>query len=303
MDEGKNSKFRRISRCMKNRDCSSPGFRAAKIILLVLAIILALVAFILCMRIDSIEVQGDVSVFNESRVVEASGLKVGGCLYTKPFFSIKNSIRENLPMAQKVSIFKNPFTRKVTVKVAFSDFEYFVSYGDKLYGVDKNLRVTDVRSSRLEYLSLGARALTLPEFEEPIIGEKLVFTKTLDVLDEKGRVEVKGVDESKFDYITSFTEFLSESGYIDRVNAFFADEKFKLRAIVDGKYLVYFGRCENLDTKFEVMDAIIDEGSAGIGKYAVINVENPALASARVDNTLDFSDYVLPEKEKDTETE
>lgn len=299
MEEKSNSKLRRMSQCLKNKDYSNPELRVAKIILLVFAVISAFVVFIFSMRIDSIEVKGDVSVFNESRVVEASGLKVGGCLYTKPFFAVKSSIQKNLPMAQKVSVRKNPFTRKVTVKVEFSDFEFFVPYGDKLYGVDKNLCVTDVRSSRLEYISLGARAITLPEIEEPIIGKKLVFTKTLDVLDDRGRVEIAGVDESKFDYISEFMTFLSDSGYIDRINAFFADEKFKLRAIVDEKYLVYFGRCENLETKFEVMDAIIAEGSAGIGKYAVINVENPALSSARVDNTLDFSDYVLPQKEKE----
>ena len=184
MDEKRNdSKLNRIAECLKNRDYSNPELTGAKIISLSLLVILLLGLFVLVTRIDSIQIKGDLTVFSETEIVEASGLRVGGCLYSKPFFVIKSELRKNLPMAEKISVHKNFFTRKVTIKVEFSDFEYYIQSGDRFFGVDSNLRVTDIRESRLDFASLGARTLTLPQFEAPVLGESIVFSATLDVLD------------------------------------------------------------------------------------------------------------------------
>lgn len=297
------SKLNRISECLKNKDYSNPELMGVKIISLCVLVVLLLGLLVLVTRIDSIEIKGDVTVFNESEIVEASEISVGGALYSKPFFVIKNSIRKNLPMAEKVSVRKNFFTRKVTITVEFTDYEFVVEHGDKFYGVDSDLTVTDIRDSKLEFMALGARMLTLPEIETPVLGESLVFSSTVDVLDENGRIVEKGEDLSKYRYVTDFLGFLSESGYLERTDAVFLDEKFNIRMIMDGRYLVYIGRCASLGTKFEVVDAIIDEGSTDYGKSVIINVQNPALASARVDNELNFSEYVIEGKYTQYETE
>ncbi len=294
-----NSKLNRISECLKNKDYSNPELTGVKIISLCVIALLLLGFLVLVTRIDSIEIKGDVSLFNESEIVEASELSVGGALYSKPFFVIKHSIRKNLPMTEKVSVRKNFFTRKVTITVEFTDYEFVLQHGDKFYGVDSDLTVTDIRDSKLEFIALGARVLTLPEIEEPILGESLIFSSTVDVLDENGRVIEKGDDLSKYSYVTELLGFLSQSGYLDRTDAVFLDEKFNIRLIMDGRYLVYIGRCESLETKFEVIDAIIDEGSTDYGKSVIISVQNPALASARVDNELDFSEFVIEGKYED----
>ena len=297
MAKGKiSAKLNRISECLKNKDYSNPELMGAKIISLCIIALLLVGVLVLVTRIDSIEIEGDVSLFNESEIAEASELSVGGALYSKPFFVIKNSIRKNLPMAEKVSVRKNIFTRKVTIRVEFTDYEFVVQSGDKFYAVDSNLTVVDIRDSRLEFVSLGARVLTLPEIETPVLGESLVFSSTVDILDENGRLVKKGDDISKYSYVTELLGFLKSSGYLDRTDAVFLDEKFNLRIVMDGRCLVYIGRCESLETKFEVIDAIIKEGTTSYGKGVVINVQNPALASARVDNNLDFSEYVFEGK-------
>lgn len=304
MDEKRNdSKLNRIAECLKNKDYSNPELTGAKIISLSLLVILLLGLFVLVTRIDSIQIKGDLTVFSETEIVEASGLRVGGCLYSKPFFVIKSELRKNLPMAEKISVHKNFFTRKVTIKVEFSDFEYYIQSGDRFYGVDSNLRVTDIRESRLDFASLGARTLTLPQFEAPVLGESIVFSATLDVLDEDGYIIEEGEPISKFEYITMLLGFLKDGGYLERVDAVFLDEKFNIRIVLDGRYLVYIGKCDSLRTKFEVIDAIISEGSTDYGKYVVINVQNPALASARVDNELDLERYTIYGKYTEDETE
>ncbi|MBQ7357643.1 MAG: hypothetical protein IJW65_02785 [Clostridia bacterium] len=304
MDEKRNdSKLNRIAECLKNRDYSNPELTGAKIISLSLLVILLLGLFVLVTRIDSIQIKGDLTVFSETEIVEASGLRVGGCLYSKPFFVIKSELRKNLPMAEKISVHKNFFTRKVTIKVEFSDFEYYIQSGDRFFGVDSNLRVTDIRESRLDFASLGARTLTLPQFEAPVLGESIVFSATLDVLDEDGYIIEEGEPISKFEYITRLLGFLKDGGYLERVDAVFLDEKFNIRIVLDGRYLVYIGKCDSLRTKFEVIDAIISEGSTDYGKYVVINVQNPALASARVDNELDLERYAIYGKHTEEGTE
>lgn len=304
MDEKRNdSKLNRIAECLKNKDYSNPELTGAKIISLSLLVILLLGLFVLVTRIDSIQIKGDLTVFSETEIVEASGLRVGGCLYSKPFFVIKSELRKNLPMAEKISVHKNFFTRKVTIKVEFSNFEYYIQSGDKFFGVDSNLRVTDIRESRLDFASLGARTLTLPQFEAPVLGESIVFSATLDVLDEDGYIIEEGEPISKFEYITRLLGFLKDGGYLERVDAVFLDEKFNIRIVLDGRYLVYIGKCDSLRTKFEVIDAIISEGSTDYGKYVVINVQNPALASARVDNELDLERYAIYGKYTEDGTE
>ncbi len=297
MAKGKiSAKLNRISECLKNKDYSNPELTGAKIISLCIIALLLVGLIVLVTRIDSISIEGDVTLFNESEIVEASELSVGGALYSKPEFVIKRAIRKNLPMAEKVSVRKNIFTRRVTIRVEFSEYEFVIQHGDKFYGVDSNLTVVDIRDSKLEFVALGGRVLTLPEVEAPVLGEKLIFTSTIDIRDENGRLIQKGDDISKYSYVTELLGFLSRSGYIDRTDAVFLDEKFNVRLIMDGRCLVYIGRCESLETKFEVVDAIIDEGSTAYGKGVVINVQNPALASARVDNELDFSEYVVEGK-------
>lgn len=299
MEKGKvNAKLNRISECLKNKDYSNPELTGVKIISLCVIAALLVGFMVLVIRIDSIEIKGDMTLFNETEIVDASELSVGGALYSKPAFVIKNSIRKNLPMAEKVIVRKNIFTRRVTIKVEFEDYEFVVQSGDRFYAVDSNLTVTDIRESKLEFVALGARVLTLPEIDAPVLGESLVFTSTVDIRDENGRLIQKGDDISKYGYVTELLGFLRESGYIDRTDAVFLDEKFNIRLIMDGRCLVYIGRCESLETKFEVIDAIINEGSTDYGKGVVINVQNPALASARVDNELNFSEYVLEGKYK-----
>ena len=286
--QNEQSKLNRIAECLKARDYSNPELTGAKIISLCVILSLLLCILIFVTRISQIEIKGDVSVFSETEIVEASSLKVGGCLYSKPFFAIKKSIRENLPMVEKISVRKKFFTHKVTIKVEFSDFEYFIYYGDKLYGVDSDLRVTDVRQSALEFSALGARALTLPKVEEPTLGSTLIFSDTLDVRDEDGYLIKRGAPASKFDYVTALLSFLKDNGYMSRVDGVFLDEKFNIRIILDERYLVYVGKCDALETKFEVLEAIIAEGSTDYGNTVIINVQNPALASARVENGMDL---------------
>lgn len=294
-DQKNNSKLNRIAECLKNKDYSNPELAGAKILSLLLICIVLLALLIFIVRIESIEIKGNVSVFNESEIVEASGVDVGSCMYFKPAFLIKRSIKKNIPMAENVKVRKNIFTNKITIEIEIAEYEFFVEHNGKYYGVDDELRVTDIRSSKLEFMSLGARVLKVPDIEAPVLGENLIFSETVDIKDESGKVIEEGKDEARFSYVTDMLGFLKDANYLNRVNAVLLDEKFNIRVVLDGKYFIYVGKCEGIATKFEVVEAIIKEGSTDLGKYVVINVQNPALASARVDNELDLSEYIIEE--------
>ena len=161
------------------------------------------------------------------------------------------------------------------------------------YGVDSNLVVTDKRDSKLEFISLGARTLTLPKIEEPMLGEKIVFSETLDILDENYKVIEKGADVEKFSYVCEFLSFIESWEGYESVNAVFLDKKFDICFILDSRYLVKIGKCDSLQTKFQVLEAIINDGSTDYGQYVSVDLRVPAKASARVDDQLDFSQYVV----------
>lgn len=285
-----------IGECLKARDFKNPALRPAKIFLLSLLVLIVLIVLLLIIRVRHIEVTGDLSVFSEAQVVEAAELDFGDGMYTS--LGIRRAIKDKLPLVDSVSVRRNPFTGRLTINIRLKRYEYFVSYGGRFYAVDDELRVLDIRDSRLELISLGARPLTLPKIEEPVLGECLIFTATVDILNDKGKVEVEGVSEERFDYARRMLSFVSDGEYFERVNAVLLDEKFNVKLILDGKYLVRIGKCDSLETKLEVVDAIIAEGSVTRGLAAEIDVQDPALASARVDNTLDLDTLVKEREEK-----
>lgn len=280
-----------VGECLKNRDFKNPALLPAKVILVSFLCIIVAVILLLLVRVRSIQITGDLSVFSEQEIAEAAGVDFGDGMYTS--WGIKRSIRDKLPMVDRIRVSRNPFTGKLSISITLREYEYFIAAEGRFFAVDKHLKVTDVRDSYLSFSALGAVPMTLPEVESPALGQALIFSGTVDVLDENGEVVSEGEPEKKYEYIRQMLEHLSETEYIERTNAVLLDEKFNIRLVIDEKYLVTIGKCESLSTKLEVMDAIIKEGSVSYGTAAHIDVNDPALASARVDNTLDISEYIL----------
>ena len=256
-------------------------------------VLLAVIVIVLySVKIKSVEISGDLSVYNESKIIEATGISPGDSIFKKTSLGIERAIRKNLPVTAKVNVSKKIFQGRLLIEIEFSEFEFFIEYGNRFYGVDSELNVTDVRDSKHEYFTLGGRLLVIDEVEQPSVGRKLIFKKTLEETDTEGVTTHEIKKKDYYDYVTAFLDSLKNSDYYEKADAVFLDSKFSISVIYDEKYKIIFGGYGDLDVKFRVLDEIFSEGTLNDIDKGVIDLTNPSAAVVRYDETLDFSEYL-----------
>ena len=252
-----------------------------KKIIIIAAVCLGVLALIICLmmldKVKEIKVKGDLTAYNETRVIEASGMNIGESIFKRTSFGIKRNIRKSIPMTEKVKIRRNIFTGKITIDIEFDDFDYFVKYGKSYYAVDENLVVMDKRGTKSEYFSLGARLIEIPDILEPEIGKELIFEDT--VPEDEDDTDV--VDIKEYKYIYDILREASESKHYSEMNVLSLKEKFNISAIYSRKYRVYIGNPNQMDTKFKMLDGVLDEGSLEYAEKGIIDITDPSKVSAR----------------------
>ncbi len=267
-------------------------YRRVKLVAIAVgALLLLIIAAALLLRIDSIEVTGDVDMFNESEVIRAAEIDVGDRLFAKATWTIKKNIQRNMPLAEKVTVYKSPFG-KVTIKIELSGVDYYTGIGEKYYALDENLTVLDSNISGSKYSAYGAVLIKLPETREPMLGERLVFFDTVEETDTEGETLYEIREETFYAYVTKFLSALKESGYHTDANGVILTEKFDVTLIYAEKFKVRFGNVNDLDVKFRVLYEILAEGSMQYSDRATIDLSDPTRPTARTDLTLDLSEYI-----------
>lgn len=273
------------------------ALKLKKIIIIAAICLCALALMIFLMMIDKvkeIKVKGELTAYNETRVIEASGIDIGESIFKRTSFGIKRNIRKSIPMTEKVKIRRNIFTGKITIDIEFDDFDYFVKYGKNYYAVDENLVVMDKRGTKSEYFSLGARYIEIPDILEPQIGKELIFEDT--VPEDEDDTDV--VDIKEYKYIYDILKVASDSKHYGEMNVLSLKEKFNINAIYDRKYRVYIGNPNQLDTKFKMLDGVLDEGSLEYAEKGIIDITDPSKVSARAVTdsygTQEGSDMISP---------
>ena len=82
------------------------------------------------------------------------------------------------------------------------------------------------------------------------------------------------------------------------MNVLSLKEKFNINAIYGRKYRVYIGNPNQLDTKFKMLDGVIDEGSLEYAEKGIIDITDPSKVSARAVTdsygTQEGSDMISP---------
>lgn len=272
------------------------GEKKAKLLLFgipvaVIAAILLLAA-ILLIPVRSVEISGDVEMFNEGDIVEASGVGEGDRMFLRPFFVTSSSIKKRLPLVDSVTVIKNPFTGNVRIDVKVRKVDFYISIGEKYYAIDENLRVLDISTKRSKYSAYGAAYVKLPEVREPKLGEYIVFYDTVEETDTEGETLYEVKEEKYYDFATNFLSSLKESGFLKQTDGVVLEEKFDIRIIYDMKYQINFGSSANLEAKLGALFGIMREGTVVDYKETVsIDVSNPSRPTARADLTLDFSEF------------
>lgn len=253
-----------------------------------LVIVIAAVLFI---RINSIEITGDVTMFNESEIIEAAEIDIGDRLFWKSVGRIKKNIRDNMPIAQNVKVRKSLFG-KVTIDIELISVDYYTQIGDKYYALDASLKMLDENDTGSKYSAYGAVLVKLPEVREPVIGKKLVFFDTVEETDTEGETLYEIKEDSVYAYVEKFLKALKDSGYHSDANGVILTQKFDITLIYAEKFSIKFGNSSDLDVKFRALYEILAEGSMQYAEKASIDLSDPSRATARADLTLDFSEFI-----------
>ena len=255
----------------------------------ILALVLIIVALFL-IPIKSIEISGDVTVFNEGEIIYAAEINEGDSLFLKSANKIEKNINENLPLASTVKVNKNLFG-KVKIYVEFDSVCYYIAYGDRYYAIDESLNVLDSDLSWSKYSSAGGVRVVLPEIRKPEVNKKIVFYDTVEETDTEGETVYEIKEEKVYNYVSEFLTELKKNGYLTEANGVLLDKKFDVKLIYANKFSINFGDCKDLDVKFRVLYEILAEGSTKYSDKVSIDVSNPSEATARSDSTLDFSQF------------
>ena len=254
------------------------------------AIIVLTLSFFL-MRIRTIEVTGDLTMFNEGEIIAAAEIAEGDGLFFKSSGKIKRNIRENMPIAENIKVRKSIFG-KVSLYIELKDVEYYCSYDGQYYALDENLFVLDKSDSHLRYEPYGAVKVILPEIREPRLGEHIVFYYTVEETDTEGELLYDVEDAKKYNYVKEFLSALRDSDYYSGADGVILEHKFDVTLIYDQKFRIRFGDVTGLDVKLRVLDGVLAEGSLQYADKASIDLSDPSAAIARPDPTLDLSDFV-----------
>ena len=254
-----------------------------------LAVLLILSSLLI--RIGTIEVTGNVTMFNEGEIIAAAEIAEGDGLFWQSKAKIKRNIEKNMPIAQNVKVTKSLFG-KVTINVELLSVDYYCRQGDYYYALDADLRVLDKNKNRTKYSAYGAVLVELPETRELIVGQTVIFYDTVEETNEEKETLYEVRDESFYKYTTTFLHALKDSGYHAQANGVILTEKFDVTLIYAEKFKIRFGDSRDLDVKFRVLYAIFEEGSMQYVDKGSIDLSNPSAPTARPDITLDFSKYI-----------
>ena len=255
-----------------------------------LLIIAALIALLMLIPIKSIEITGDVTMFNEGEVISAAGIGEGDSLFLRSSGKIKRDIQKRLPLAESVKITKSLFG-KVTIDVKFGGVDFYTEYDGKFYALDESLRVLDESDSRSKYSAYGASRVIIPEIREPQIGERIVFYDTVEETDTEGETLYEVKEEENYAYVSAFLSKLKESGFLAQTDGVILDVKFAVTMIYDMKYKIDFGTVADLDTKFNILFEILNDDAMKSMEKVTIDLSKPSESTARPDNSLDFSEF------------
>lgn len=266
--------------------------KAASVLAVVFVISLTLLLFLLSVKIETVIISGDVSIYNEGTIIESSGIRNGDGMYRKSSRKIEESIKRSLPMTKKVSVKKKPFKNTLEINIEFSDFEYYIEHNGIYFGVDSNLKVLDYRESKSDYVVLGAKYLAVDDVFLPELSKKLKFVNTEYETDEEGETLHDFRDEKYYDYVSGFLDYLVQTGLYEETNAVFLDEKFNISIIWQKKYKIIFGGYTSLDLKYSMLERVLEEGTLTDVDKALIDLSDPSAVAARFDENLDFSEYI-----------
>ena len=225
-------------------------------------VLIALVS--LLFPVKKFEMTGDTH-YEQEELIDASGIRLGDRLYWLSASKAEQALMEGCPYIKSVNI-KRKFPNKICFEVEERVPGWYVQIGEDLYALDYDLKVLLETSKEDSLMERGLTRLVIPELKSAIIGDLPEFAPK----DEHLRTEtLKIIDSIRTHRIKERLTYLDLSN------------RFDIKMTVDETYTVNLGDMSDFETKFDMVEEII-ETSESIGYIGgEINVINPSAHSFR----------------------
>ena len=234
------------------------------IALCVLAFLVIFRLFLLVFPIREFEIKGDTH-YDINEIIDASQIKSGTPLYGLNKSKAEKNIIKGCPYVKSVKI-KRKFPGKVSLEVEERVAGWYIQVGNDFYALDYDMKVLLETYNEEELTVRGLTKLVLPELESVIVGEyptfgggdELLISETLKIIDSIRNHKIK-----------------DEMTYLNLEN------RFQIKLTVKETFDVNFGDMNDAQTKFAMIEKVVQEseflGYAG----GEINVINPLAHSFR----------------------
>lgn len=240
------------------------------LIFLVLSTLFVIICLAVFFKIKEVEIVGS-SSYSPAEIMNYCGIEPGQSLYEVNDRDL-SGLSERFPYIRTARLTRKlPHTLIITVTEDEADY-YCELYGE-YFVLSRELRVLERSSDPSSLSERGLIELMLPEIDQAIIGDSLVFASDAD---EK--------------YVTAYLDTLYTNQIYERVTGFDLRDKFNLRMICDHIYLVELDSGDELSTKLTATAAVLATTEAfPEGVTAKIDMANPAMPSAMLNPDIDIA--------------
>lgn len=252
----------------RSRNRKSLGKLGRMALFVALAAVFVTLAMAAMFRVRTIEVAGTTR-YSAQQVIVVSGISEGDSLFSSPDLSV---LHDRLPYIKSAKISRKlPYT--ITITVSEDSAGYYCELYGEYFALSEDLRVLERADSDEGFVSDGYVRLELPAIDSAVVGGRIVFESDAD-------------DK----YVSAYVSAMQDSTLKYRVTAFDLRDKFDLKLICDGIYLVEIGDGEDLATKLSTTVAVLSQTEAfPANTKAKIDMTNPASPSAIVSDRVDVS--------------
>lgn len=234
------------------------GRRVYKIITVLAVVIVLVLAVNFLFRVSTIEVNG-VSHHTQQEVIDASGIKMGQCLYLVNKFKVVDNLVASLTYVEDIDIYRR-LPNTIVIDITERTPSAMVKCGADYWVLDENCKVLDkVRS--LEEISSTTT----------VVGVEPVGASPGNV------IEVSGGDKSALTQLTLALKGLKEENMVGAFTTIDVSDPYNVVCMYDGERIkVEFGDCTDMAYRVRFFRAIIGELSQDeTGTIDITDTEAP----------------------------
>lgn len=217
-------------------------------------IALAVVLFAVFFKVKHVTVTG-LSMYDDWRIVEASGIKSGQNSYSVSRSAVEKAITEAFPYISAVTV-RRPSPSVIELAVTEEKAVYYFTLDEEYYILSDSLRVLEILDDPelMQNRHPGLLRIRLSGVRRAVVGQELGFKS-------------EGSNRYAVETLRTFSE-CTMTKYISLIDC---SDKFGVFFIYDDRYRIVVGNTENLETKLAYAAAIID--AIGSGGKGIINVD------------------------------